>query len=164
VRAINGFAQLLATHPGAALDDEGTRLLGNIIRSSAHMGRLIDDLLTFAQLGRSAIDQRPVTLGPIVERIVEELRPQIEGGRRGHVPGFPAPFALTPGLGSSGDATRESGVGNTGRRRRGETPHLRQRFGYNLQVIVSGRIVSTVDHAAWTGTRDASGPHFRRRD
>ena len=43
------------------------------------MGRLIDDLLTFAQLGRSAIDLRPVALAPLVERIVEHMRPLIDG-------------------------------------------------------------------------------------
>ena len=79
VRAINGFAHLLAAHAGAALDEEGTRLLGNIIRSSAHMGRLIDDLLAFAQLGRSALDLRPVALAPLIERLVEQLQPQIDG-------------------------------------------------------------------------------------
>ena len=42
------------------------------------MGRLIDDLLAFAQLGRRAIEVAPVALAGIVERVLEELRPMIE--------------------------------------------------------------------------------------
>lgn len=78
VRAINGFAQLLDEHAGGSLDDEGRRLVSSIVRSSRHMGRLIDDLLAFAQLGRRAIEIAPVALAGIVERVLEELRPMIE--------------------------------------------------------------------------------------
>jgi PAS domain S-box-containing protein len=78
VRAVNGFAQILQEHAGNALDDEAQRLLGNIIRASAHMGRLIDDLLALAQLGRSAVDLRPVAAGPIVERILEAHRATLD--------------------------------------------------------------------------------------
>jgi PAS domain S-box-containing protein len=78
VRAINGFAQILSSHAESTLDDEGRRLLGNIVRSSAHMGRLIDDLLAFAQLGRSAIELRPVSLVSVFDRASDELKPVIE--------------------------------------------------------------------------------------
>lgn len=81
VRAINGFARLLAEHARDQLDAESHRLLGNIVRSSTHMGRLIDDLLTFAQLGRGAVELRPVALGPAVDRAVEQLRPVIDATR-----------------------------------------------------------------------------------
>lgn len=78
VRAINGFAQLLDEHAGAALDGEGRRLVTNIVRSSRHMGRLIDDLLAFAQLGRRAIEVGPVPIAGVVERVVDELRPMAD--------------------------------------------------------------------------------------
>lgn len=87
VRAINGFAQILAEHGREQLDDEGMRLLANIIRSSSHMGRLIDDLLGFAQLGRSAVELRPVSLPEAVERALAELRPAVAArGARVSVP------------------------------------------------------------------------------
>src|SRR5690606_21815181 len=75
VRSINGFGQMLAERSGEVLDADGKRLLANIIRSSHHMGRLIDDLLAFAQLGRSAIAMRDVAIASVIGRIVEELRP-----------------------------------------------------------------------------------------
>jgi PAS domain S-box-containing protein len=78
LRAINGFAQLLSARTGASLDAEARRLLERIVGSSAHMGRLIDDLLAFAQLGRQAIDVRPVPLAPLFGRLVDELRGAID--------------------------------------------------------------------------------------
>lgn len=78
VRAIHGSAEHLSTRAGATLDDEGQRLLAGILRSSAHMSRLIDDLLAFAQLGWRTIDLAPVELSPIVARIADELRPALD--------------------------------------------------------------------------------------
>jgi signal transduction histidine kinase len=62
VRAMNGFARILAESHAQALDAEGLRLLDVIIESSRHMGELIDDLLRFAKLSRDALSCAPIDM------------------------------------------------------------------------------------------------------
>ena len=52
LRAIDGYALMLAEDYGDRLDDEGRRLLKVVRASAEHMGQLIDDLLRFSQVGR----------------------------------------------------------------------------------------------------------------
>ena len=52
LRAVHGYARMLQEDFGTQLDQEGNRLMNNIITNSKKMGQLIDDLLTFSRLGR----------------------------------------------------------------------------------------------------------------
>ncbi|GDY12526.1 hypothetical protein LBMAG53_14040 [Planctomycetota bacterium] len=52
LRAIDGFALALAEDHGPHLGDEGRRLLGVIRGETSRMGKLIDDLLKLAKVGR----------------------------------------------------------------------------------------------------------------
>ena len=45
------------------------------------MGQLIDDLLAFSRLGRAALRTQPVEMTPLVQQIIEELRPDADGRR-----------------------------------------------------------------------------------
>jgi PAS domain S-box-containing protein len=72
LRHVTGFAQLLETSAGAALDERGRRYLKTITDSANRMGRLIDDLLVFSRMGRSEMMATPVDLGALVEEVRKE--------------------------------------------------------------------------------------------
>lgn len=76
-RHIVGFAQLLRERsPG--LDEKSRHYLATITDSAMAAGRLVDDLLNFSQLGRTAIASRPVDMNKLVAEVVRSLQPSIE--------------------------------------------------------------------------------------
>jgi len=83
LRAVSGFSEILARRHAKALDDEGRHYLDNIVAASAHMGELIEDLLTYSRLGQHAVRREPVALDPIVDRLRLAYEPRLQeaGGR-----------------------------------------------------------------------------------
>ena len=79
LRHINGFAQILAGEHAGELSAAAQELLGQIRGGSAHMGRLIDDLLDLARLGRQAMNWQQVDLQELVGEVVRELEPEVRG-------------------------------------------------------------------------------------
>ena len=79
IRHINGFVDLLQRHSAAVLDETARRHLGTIARASRHMGQLIDDLLAFSRTGRGELARGRIALGPLVQGVIDELRPETEG-------------------------------------------------------------------------------------
>jgi light-regulated signal transduction histidine kinase (bacteriophytochrome) len=77
LRAISGFAEILARRHRASLDDQARHYLDNIVRASANMGMLIDDLLRVSRLGRSAVRLRDVDVATLVEQTLQHLSPQV---------------------------------------------------------------------------------------
>lgn len=75
LRAVDGYAQMLAEDYGERMDDEGRRLLGVVRASAGQMGRLIDDLLKFSQVGRRALARAPVDMRALAGEVVAELSP-----------------------------------------------------------------------------------------
>lgn len=73
LRAVDGYALMLAEDYGARLDDEGRRLLGVVRESAAQMGRLIDDLLKFSQIGRRALAKAPLDMRALAGEVVKVL-------------------------------------------------------------------------------------------
>jgi len=73
LRAIDGYALMLAEDHGANLDDEGRRLLGVVRGSAAHMGHLIDDLLKFSQVGRRPLALAPLDMRALASEVVAEV-------------------------------------------------------------------------------------------
>ncbi|MBC8264566.1 MAG: MEDS domain-containing protein [Anaerolineales bacterium] len=73
LRAISGFAQIIARRHRDSLNEEGQHYFDNIIEASAHMGQLIDDLLRYSRLGRTAVRRQPVPLGDLLARLKDEL-------------------------------------------------------------------------------------------
>jgi signal transduction histidine kinase len=87
LRAISGFSQILARRHRNELSEEGRHFLDNVVDASAHMGRLIDDLLSYSRLGRNALVLKPVALGQILHQIGTTLHPRIvETGASLHIP------------------------------------------------------------------------------
>jgi PAS domain S-box-containing protein len=78
LRAISGFAQILARRHRASLEDEGRHYLDNIVRASAQMGRLIEDLLGYARLGRRLVKLEPIDLGGVIAEVLHDLEPRVK--------------------------------------------------------------------------------------
>lgn len=73
LRAISGFAEIIARRHRDSLNEEGQRYFANIVEASAQMGRLIDDLLAYARLGRQALKREPVRLGDLLRAAWRDL-------------------------------------------------------------------------------------------
>ncbi len=78
LRAISGFAEILSQRYKESLDVTGKRYLGNIVEAATHMDRLIKDLLTYARLGRFAIERQMVDLSGVLEWVVQALQNRIQ--------------------------------------------------------------------------------------
>jgi PAS domain S-box-containing protein len=79
LRHINGFSRILADDYGQELSPEAHDCLIRIGNSAAHMGKLIDDLLELARLGRRAMTWQQVDLQALVKEVVRELEPEAAG-------------------------------------------------------------------------------------
>jgi len=73
LRHIAGFAQILKDDHGQDLSKEILRLLDRILHSTDHMGRLVDDLLNLARIGRQALTLRKVRLDDVVRQAMADL-------------------------------------------------------------------------------------------
>ena len=77
LRHIVGYADLLREFEGNALSERGTRFLHNIEESAHFAGTLVDNLLSFSQMGRSALRRSDIPLQPLVERTITDLREEV---------------------------------------------------------------------------------------
>ncbi len=84
LRSIDGYSRILQEDYGDKLDDEGRRVLHVIMNNAKRMGKLIDDLLDFARLGRKDIQRSRVNMGGLVNNIVREFMIQ-EPDRKIHI-------------------------------------------------------------------------------
>jgi len=74
LRAIDGYCRIIEEELGDKLDELGQHLFKVVRDSSQRMGRLIDDLLAFARLGRQPLSRQPVSISALVHEVVDELR------------------------------------------------------------------------------------------
>ena len=79
LRHIAGYAELLGDFEGDKLSERGQRFLEHIGDSARFAGSLVDNLLSFSQMGRSALRLSDVDLGALVEAIRREMLPDYEG-------------------------------------------------------------------------------------
>lgn len=77
VRAVTGFAEIVASRHGDALPDEARHYIQNIATAGARMNRLIDDLLRFARLGIASLEPQDIGLAPVLAEIAGELEPEL---------------------------------------------------------------------------------------
>jgi signal transduction histidine kinase len=80
LRHIAGFVQMLQKGSGAKLDDAGRRQLQVIADSAKQAGKMVDELLAFARMGRAEVRHAPIDTA----RMVGEVRREVEaeaGGR-----------------------------------------------------------------------------------
>jgi signal transduction histidine kinase len=73
LRAVDGFAKMLALDYDDRLDDEARRYLQRIRNGAQQMGQLIDGLLAFSRLQRQSLVWQPVRVEYLVREVWEEL-------------------------------------------------------------------------------------------
>lgn len=79
LRAIAGFARILARGYGPVLDEAGQRYLAKVDAGAVQMGQLIDGLLAFSRVQRLAVTSQPVDLAGLVDSVWEDLAEQRRG-------------------------------------------------------------------------------------
>jgi PAS domain S-box-containing protein len=96
LRAIDGFSRKVVANYGAALGEEGRRLLQVVRDNAQKMGNLIDDLLAFSGIGRREIAAQALDMERMVKGVVDEIRAA--------EPQRAIAFAFSPLLNIRGDA------------------------------------------------------------
>jgi signal transduction histidine kinase len=81
LRHMSGFVQLLERHAGERLDQTARRYMDTIGGAARTMGTLIDDLLTFSRLSRTALQVATVDLDTLMAEVREALGPDAQGRR-----------------------------------------------------------------------------------
>jgi PAS domain S-box-containing protein len=66
LRAVTGFAQILARRHREPLDADGRHYLDNVVKAGERMGELIDRLLDYSRTGREALRLEPVELAELL--------------------------------------------------------------------------------------------------
>jgi two-component system, chemotaxis family, sensor kinase Cph1 len=77
-RHIVGFAELLRESAGG-LDDTQRRYVETIIESAFSAGRLVDDLLSFSQMGRASLLPISVDMARLVQDVRRTIEPETNG-------------------------------------------------------------------------------------
>nr|WP_286088939.1 ATP-binding protein [Pseudomonas sp. MWU13-3659] len=75
LRHIAGYSELLGEIEGEHLTERGKRFLGHIGEAAQFAGTLVDNLLNFSQMGRSALRLTDVDLNALVDAIRMEMAP-----------------------------------------------------------------------------------------
>ncbi|MGI4983274.1 MAG: ATP-binding protein [Janthinobacterium lividum] len=73
LRHIVGYGDLLREQEVDRLSERGARFLQNIVDSAKLAGNLVDDLLSFSQMGRAALRPAPVSVRAMVDAVIREL-------------------------------------------------------------------------------------------
>jgi light-regulated signal transduction histidine kinase (bacteriophytochrome) len=79
LRHIAGYGDLLREQEGERMSDRSLRFLNNMLQSARFAGTLVDDLLTFSQMGRAALRPAAVDLNQLVSSVVGEFAPDTAG-------------------------------------------------------------------------------------
>jgi PAS domain S-box-containing protein len=73
LRAIDGYTRILVEDYEATLDAEGQRVCAVIRNETRRMGQLIDDLLAFSRMGRTAMQMAPVDMTALARAVFDNL-------------------------------------------------------------------------------------------
>jgi len=73
MRHISGYVDLVLESEGQLLNQRSHRYLNHVKDASSFAGQLVDALLDFSRMGRSAIKARPVSSHDLVQGLVREL-------------------------------------------------------------------------------------------
>lgn len=78
-RHIVGYSELLWASAGERLNDSEKRFLDTIVESAQSAGTLVDDLLSFSQMGRSTMGQIAMDMTALVEDVRHKLDMEYDG-------------------------------------------------------------------------------------
>ncbi|HSZ71760.1 MAG TPA: ATP-binding protein [Cytophagaceae bacterium] len=73
LRAINGYISILEENFNPLFDQEGKRVLAAVQKNAKKMGQLIDDLLSFARIGKKAIMKTELDMNNLVQEILNDF-------------------------------------------------------------------------------------------
>src|SRR5260370_13483092 len=79
LRHIQGFSDLLRESFASQLEPEDKKYLQRIGEGTQQMGRLIDDLLSLARIGRQEPQLQATGLNSLVQEVLRDLKPETEG-------------------------------------------------------------------------------------
>lgn len=79
LRAVDGFSKAVEEDYGTLLPEEGQRYLSTIRQGAQQMGALIDDLLAFSRLSRTAMKRQQVDIEALVRQSLVEIRAEDSG-------------------------------------------------------------------------------------
>ena len=96
LRAIDGYAGLLFEEESSRLSEAGRTHLEQIRSGARRMGKLIDDLLEFARVGRIEMERGSIDMDRLVRSVLDELSPEYDKRR--------VDFVLNPLMPAAGDA------------------------------------------------------------
>jgi len=92
LRHIGGFADKLGRHLGDRNDEKSFHYLNTITTSARRMSQLIDDLLVYSRLGRSALRLQPVDM----QSVVDETRAMLDANNAQDHPGHRIDWKIAP--------------------------------------------------------------------
>lgn len=78
LRAIQGFAEIIARRHRDSLNEEGRRYFDHIVTAAEQMDQLISDLLNYARLGRQQLHLETIPLKFILDTVLDNLQPLID--------------------------------------------------------------------------------------
>jgi len=79
LRHVNGFVRILVDEFHDDLNAQAQHYLDRIEEGARRMGRLVDDLLNLARVGRQHPQPRATALGSVVREVISELGPELAG-------------------------------------------------------------------------------------
>jgi signal transduction histidine kinase len=79
LRHISGFSRILLEDFASSLPTEAQHHLQRIAQGAARMGKLVDELLNLARVGRQSLTIQPAVLSSIVRDVLALLEPEITG-------------------------------------------------------------------------------------
>jgi PAS domain S-box-containing protein len=79
LRAITGFTGFVLEDFSSQLPEKGRQYLERVRQGGKRMGELIDDLLGFSRLSRQPLRRQTVDTVKVVQKVLEDLKPQQEG-------------------------------------------------------------------------------------
>ena len=92
LRHISGFAEKLGRQLGDEADDKSRHYIATIDNSARRMAMLIDDLLVYSRLGRSALRLQPVDM----QTLVAETRSLLDSNASADTPGRRIEWRIQP--------------------------------------------------------------------
>lgn len=73
LRAIQGYSRIMVEQYADNLDQEGRELMKDILRNSANMGQLIDDILHFSRLSRKETNFGLIDMTDLFRRVYDDI-------------------------------------------------------------------------------------------